>query len=548
MIARILIHIILLSVLFFIPSGIARADELPPAVSGNSERVSESSGGADSQKKTLSGLEKVFVRKFRFQGNTVVSDLELSRLTSSYEAREITFEQLQSLRQELTLYYINKGYVTSGVVIPDQELVDGTVTLQIIEGIARDITVEGMTNFRPSYFVSRLSAAAGPPVNVYAMQEALLRLQQDPRIKKVNAELSPGILQGESVMKVRIEENPPYVMQFKVSNSQSPSIGPLRGEMLVAHQNLFGFGDIMTGSFALTEGISDYSFSYAIPVTSHDTMLEFHYRKSNSTVIEEPFKGLDIQSKSDTYGITLSHPVFRKAGQELIFGLTAELRENRTFLLGRPFSFSGDTEGGKSSVTVLRFSQEWASRGQAQVIAARSSFSAGIDAFGADVNSKPADGQFLTWLGQIQWIRQLNERGLQIRFRTDIQLASDALLPLEKFSVGGMNSVRGFRENQLVRDNGLSSSLELRIPLFYNKFGDSVFNLVPFTDFGWSWNNKIQTPFPKTILSLGLGFVWAITDRFSLQVYGGVPWRKIDTNGNDLQDKGIHFLLTGRLF
>ena len=50
--------------------------------------------------------------------------------------------------------------------------------------------------------------------------------------------------------------------------------------------------------------------------------------------------------------------------------------------------------------------------------------------------------------------------------RASTQLASDALLAMEKFVVGGHATVRGYRENQFVRDNGFAASAELRFPLF----------------------------------------------------------------------------------
>ena len=46
---------------------------------------------------------------------------------------------------------------------------------------------------------------------------------------------------------------------------------------------------------------------------------------------------------------------------------------------------------------------------------------------------------------------------------------NDRIIPgfsnAEKFSLGGVNSVRGYRENELVSDNGVIGSMELRIPL-----------------------------------------------------------------------------------
>jgi hemolysin activation/secretion protein len=505
-------------------------------------------GASENPPASLSMLPRVFVKQIVLTGNTVLSVAEISGLTAPYTGREVSFEELQTLRQELTLSYVNKGYLTSGAIIPDQEVRDGIITIQAIEGSVARIAVEGTKHFRPLYISDRLSLATGPPVNAYTLQEALQHLQQDQRIKKLNAELQPGISKGESVLNVKVEEDTPYVAVLKFNNRQSPSVGAYRGELRLAHQNVLGFGDVLDGTFGLTEGANDYGFSYSIPLTSRDTMLELHYRKSAYTVIEEVFKNLDIKSRSETYGFGLSRPLYRTRSSELRLALTFEIRENETFLLGQPYSFSEGTEEGKSRVSVLRFSQEWADRSQNSVIALRSSFSMGVDAFGATVNSTGTDGRFFTWTGQTQWIRRLTDDGMQMICRGDLQLSRDPLLPLEKFSVGGMSSVRGYRENRLVRDNGLAASVELRIPVFPLETGENTFYVAPFVDFGRSWNSGNATSDRENIYSTGIGALWDITKRISLQIYWGYALRQMENSENTLQDRGIHFQLTGRLF
>jgi hemolysin activation/secretion protein len=100
------------------------------------------------------------------------------------------------------------------------------------------------------------------------------------------------------------------------------------------------------------------------------------------------------------------------------------------------------------------------------VLAARARFSFGLDAFNATMNPGDLpDSRFVVWLGQVQWARQLTPWGLQVIARSDVQLASQPLLPLEQIAVGGRYTVRGYLENQVVRDNAVLASVETRIPL-----------------------------------------------------------------------------------
>ena len=69
--------------------------------------------------------------------------------------RELTSEDLETLRVALTLLYVNNGYVNSGAILPDQTVTEGVVTYQIIEGSLSAVDVEGNRWFRDSYFQKR---------------------------------------------------------------------------------------------------------------------------------------------------------------------------------------------------------------------------------------------------------------------------------------------------------------------------------------------------------------------------------------------------------
>ncbi len=68
------------------------------------------------------------------------------------------------------------------------------------------------------------------------------------------------------------------------------------------------------------------------------------------------------------------------------------------------------------------------------------------------------------WRGQGQWVRLLAPDTLLL-LRADAQLADRALLPFEQFSLGGIDSVRGYRQDALLTDNGIFASAEVRIPI-----------------------------------------------------------------------------------
>lgn len=496
----------------------------------------------------LSTLPMVFVRQFTFTGNSVVTTEELAAIATPYTGRDLAMEQLEELRQALIAVYVRKGYINSGVLIPDQQVRDGIINLTVIEGRLTSVQIIGLKHFRESYLSSRVGKGSGEPLNLDRLQQSLQLLQQDSRIRRINAELQPGQKPGEAELKVKIEEESPYRMALRFHNDASPSTGPYRGELALAHRNLLGFGDILSADAGLTEGAFDFGAGYSLPVTSRDTTISVSYRQNESDVIQEQYNDIDITSRSRTIAVKLRHPFYRTATTEIALSAAGEYRESKSWLLGRPFSFSLGEHDGVARVSVIRLGQEFVRRDNRYVAAFNSTFNVGMSAFGSTINKDEPDSRFFSWLGQILLLSRLGQTPAQIMFRTNLQFAADGLLSLERFGLGGMNSVRGYRPNILVRDNGVNSSLELRFPLFSDEQGWGTLQCVPFYDFGWGRNTDYPTPDPDQISSVGAGIRWSLRNRYSLEAFYGQSLRNVTVDSKELADRGVHFLLTAEVF
>jgi hemolysin activation/secretion protein len=498
-------------------------------------------------KPSLSTAAKVPVKKFIFKGNQVISTEELTRLVSKYQNREITAEELQEVKNIVSRHYVDKGYINSGAIIPDQPVKDGVVLLEIIEGELVKVDIEGNKRLRTAYIQKRLQLKEKEALNINELQERLQLLHQNPLFKRINAELGPGVKLGEAMLKVQVTEERPYEFGFRINNHRSPSVGAYRGELEAQHRNLLGFTDRLYLRYGLTNGLKDYTVDYSLPVTRYDTMLAFHVERSDSEVVTEPFKQLDVRSDAETYAVTLTHPIYRKHDRQLDLGLRLERRSSKTFLLGRPFSFGEGVRDGESSISVARLTQDWLYRSRSEVIAARSSFNFGVNALDSTINDDGSpDSKFFSWLGQFQWVKRLKLLDSQILFRTDLQWTNEGLLPLEKFSIGGASTVRGYRENQLTRDNGWVSSLEWRIPIISREVReDGILYFTPFIDYGRAWNSESDTPEPRDISSIGLGLRWLPTQKIQAALYWGKALRKLpEPEDKNLQDDGVHFELS----
>jgi hemolysin activation/secretion protein len=486
------------------------------------------------------------VRRFEIVGSTVFTQDVLNAQAAPFLNHPIGSEALEELRLRLTRLYVEAGYINSGAAIPDQDIKDGVVTVRIVEGILAEVVVGGEHAFDADFVASRLKLGAGRPLNVSSLQERLQLLLQDPQFERINAELAPGNRLGEGVLRAVVTEAPRYTVGATLANNRSPSVGSNRLELFGAARNLFGRADSWSLRLGHSRGIDDYALNATIPLSVDDTLLSLRFDRNTSGVIEEPFNTLDIESRSRTLEIGLRHPWFRTLQQSLTLGATLSSRDSVTYLGGEPFSFSPGVHNGKSVVTALRFSADWLDRGQDHVFSVRGVLSCGLDAFGATVNSDGTpDSRFASGLLQAQWVHRLSEEGAQAILRGDIQSSDSPLLSLEKFAIGGADSVRGFRENQLTRDRGWIGSAEIRLPVgrlplpgLFEQPGDGKIFFALFADAGRAWDRGG----PKDSLwGVGPGLRWEVSPDAHAQLYWAGRRKKIENAHNDLQDRGVHF-------
>lgn len=494
---------------------------------------------------------KVFVKEIRLAGNTVFSPEQLAEVVSPFVNRELNTEDLEELRRKITLLYVENGYVSSGAIIPDQDVSEGILTVAVVESSLTDIQVQGTDWFWPWYFSSRLNLAAGPPVNLNSLRDRMQLFLQDPRIDRMNAELKPGTNPGEGILQVHVEEASPWKAWLEFNNYQSPTVGAERGLATISHLNPLGLGDAVSLTYGRSKGVNPLiDTSYSLPFTPWDSTLIFQYRQNDFEVVESPFKPLDIESETRIFSLSLRQPIYRSPSQEIALTLTGEHLRNKNFLLGIPFAFTlGSTSKGHVNISALRFGQEWTHRLPNQVLSARSRFSVGLDVLNATTSASSAvpDSHFFVWLGQIQGARRLETLGIQLIGRMDLQIANDRLFPLEQYAVGGRFTVRGYRENTLVRDNAFLFSTESRIPIWPSKLGEETVQFAPFIDVGRSWNAKGTTPDPHTIASIGAGLRFAfrqqaipIFQNAYANIYWGQQLNHVPDRKQNLQDHGVH--------
>ncbi|MEM1190683.1 MAG: ShlB/FhaC/HecB family hemolysin secretion/activation protein [Pseudomonadota bacterium] len=507
-------------------------------------------------------LQTIWVESITLEDNTLLEQRQVDTVLAGYTGRQVSFEELLAARDALTRLYVAAGYINSGVLIGDQKVTDGQVVMTAVEGRLGEIRLRGNRWLNDRRLEAVFRHGLGDTLQVGDLEASLRDMQRRPMIRRVNAELVPSAQRGISDLELAVEERAPVRLSFDTNNHRAPSVGEYQGVLAFSHQSLTGREDTLQASYALGDGVDDVGLAYSLPLTRGDLRGEVYYRRGNSDIVEAGFDELDITSDIETWGVAFRQPALRGESQEVTLGLGFENLKAESTLLGEPFSFSAGEIDGGSEVSLLRGSLEWVWGSERDALALYTAVNVGVDWLGSsDARDIPGlmpgaasgipDSEFTSLIAQVNYVRQLPWAGARALLSLTWQHSDDPLLPTLKMVVGGVATVRGYRENQLVRDKGLVARGELRFPLFSDNDTLAPWGLqfAPFLDYGRGEDNAIslpgfEDPAEDELASIGAGLLLTGYAPLALGIYYGEPLIDASTNGDSLQERGWHVRAT----
>jgi hemolysin activation/secretion protein len=496
-------------------------------------------------------IPSLTVRRFIFKDNKAFSSEKLESLLLKYLNRKLSYSELREVRDTITNFYINNGYVNSGAALlifdnPTLSYDNADVYVRVIEGRLRDIKIEGSRRLS-KYIKDRLIQKG--IFNYNKFSKSVLLLQDDPLLSNIQVSLERSDSNPINILDSNVKVKPakPYHAEFFTNNYRNPSIGSFERGIEFTALNPLSLGDKVNFTYRNTNGSNFLDSNYTVPITKQNTTLRFSYLYGNNEIIEEPFNGLSLNGISQIYSLAIRHPLFRSATEqsrsEFALGVSLDHLENQDKLLGFNFPVSrGSDNSGQIKTTVLRFTQEWQYRDVSQFTFLRSQFSLGLDI--ASISAPVFDnGQFFSWRGDAVWNHKLPGK-LVFVSRYGVQFSDRPLIGSEQLSAGGETN-RGYRQDGALGDNGFLGSLEVRIPIFEGNKGR--LNISPFFDVGYLWNNELRTR-ADLLASVGLSLQYNLSERLSANFTWGIPLTGLSGEQKSLQEQGFLFSLRWLLF
>jgi hemolysin activation/secretion protein len=190
-------------------------------------------------------------------------------MLNQYAGQKIGKEGIDLIVKRLTNALIARGYTTTRIGLPEQDLSSGTLKLTLIPGIIRNIRIVSPDS-RANWYTA-FPTRRGHILNLRDLEQGLEQLKRVPS-QDADMKIAPGDKPGESDVLITVKSSTPVRMTLSLDDSGSKSTGKLQSSTSLSLDNILGINDLFYISFNKDAEQKDYlygtrgsSYQYSLP-------------------------------------------------------------------------------------------------------------------------------------------------------------------------------------------------------------------------------------------------------------------------------------------
>jgi hemolysin activation/secretion protein len=481
------------------------------------------------------------IKRLNFIDNTVLSDDQLKDLTENYLNKEYNFTELQQILRSISSFYRQLG-LWARAIFPEQDIVDGVLTVQIIEGKLGKVIIETDEEIlnldqeiAKKYIENRISR--NQILNINQVEKNIQTLNKVPGILAV-ATLEQGLGVGETDILVRLENLKKLSGTFQADNYGSRSSGNNRGTLIVNADSFLKKGEQLTLQQVQTDG-SEYSALATSFRIGYDGMRGTVKAAKLRYDLGEPFNSTNPTGNSEELSLNIYKPLnsIEKINLESNLTLSKSEYENKN---NTPSNVQKKIT---KAIGKLDFSRN------DQFFKGGSNYGSFIFTVGDLKDSSTTSatngalGEFSKFNLNFNRFQRLSDQNV-LQVNLSSQYAFKNLDSSEKFTLGGPYGIRAYPTSEGQGDHGLMANIELK-----HGFTDKLEGMV-FYDWGkiqqhqnsyTNWNSG--NPSLENIYELqgvGVGFTWNINEKSKFSgVFSTTTGKNQGEDANGLDNDGL---------
>lgn len=404
-----------------------------------------------------SGEQRCFeIRHIQLKGATLIDESRQRELFAPYEGRCLGAGQLNELLKAITDFYLQRGYVTSRAYLPQQDLSDGELEILVVEGRLEGLDSSSAPS--PREMAMAFPGSTGERLNLRELEQMVDQLGRLPSLQS-QIELVPGKDVGGSRVQVKSQPEKPWRVSLSRNNDGERSTGEQQwGTSLdwdsplgLADQlNLRGGGDTVSDRYrhSANQGLfyslpyGWWTFSYSYSQSYYRTRDEtggFPFTldgesKNHQLRAERVLHRDDVSKTAASFG--LAHLRTRNYIENSLIDVSSQRLSESQF---------GFNHGRRIGSAFVNMDAGW---------------QRGIGALDAQNEGDPQGSEpvarynkYTLTLSYLQPF-QLWGESFSVDSLAYGQKSEDVLFSPQRISLGGLASVRGFKEQTLSGDSG----------------------------------------------------------------------------------------------
>jgi hemolysin activation/secretion protein len=438
---------------------------------------------------STAGDVKIAIKAVLVTGNTLFTAAELEALVADLAGGEHSLAELNKGAARITAYYRARGYVVARAYLPAQDIKDGIVTINVMEGLVGQVSIKNQSRISDKVSSAHMSKVKpGAALQGSQVDRAILLLSDAPGVGGARATLQPGASVGTSDLLIELNPGKAYAANIEADNYGNRYIGENRLGAALALNSPFNVGDQLTVRALGSDGGMTYArLAYQLPLGGDGWKLGAAYSDTTYKLIQE-FASLQAHGTATSNSVYVSYPMVRSQATNLSGTLTYEGKELADFT-DVPVSstnkkvqlvnlgFAGNHQdallgGGVTSLDISMVS------GYLDMDA---------NSLATDATTAKTKGVFTKLDYTFNRLQRLSDKNT-LSFAINGQQADNNLASSEKFSLGGATGVRAYPQGEGSGDQGWISTLELRHAFFgglqgvvFYDAGGVVINRKPYT-------------------------------------------------------------------
>ncbi len=466
----------------------------------------------------------ISVRSLHIVNARAFSETQLLAATGFMSDKALTLSALRELATTITNYYRSHGYFLARAYLPPQDIVDGAVTIAVIEGQYGKVVLRnesGLSNGVAQRLLNGLNS--GDVISIAPLESRLLQLSDLPGVQ-IKSTLVPGASVGASDLIIDVTPGRRVNGSIDVDNSGNRYTGSYRTGATLNVNDPLGLADVATLR-ALTswDGLNYGRAAYQLQIDRADIGVAY---SALDYELGDDFSSLQAHGTAQIVSLYGRYPLLRSRSSNLyaqidLDGKTFHDRVDATDPATindkkanvAMLSLVGDRRDRLAGGGLMSYSFTWSS-GRLSLHSP--------DAINTDATTARSDGHYDKFdlnLSRLQFVTE----SISLYGALQSQLAAKNLDISEKMALGGTNAVRAYPEGEGYVDQGYVLNVEARFAL--PKLIASVpgdWQLIGFADSGTGSVN--HTPWTdgsnrRTLSGGGVGLNWSDASSFVMKAY-----------------------------